>query len=79
MRPLKDYIKEEILHESGAESWTNRWYEDPESGCHFDNLGQLLQGQILGHCGCGHPEDNLLLVHEMLSINENLRKITEKD
>lgn len=61
MRPLKDYIKDDA-------------FEDPETHIWFENLETLLHCQIVGHCGCGQPEENLKLIHDMLAIHEDYKK-----
>jgi len=38
-----------------------------ESGCHWDNAEDLIQCHILGFCGCGQPEENLIYVMEGLA------------
>lgn len=48
-------------------------YED-EKGHHYDTLGELLQEGILGFCGCGNPEQNLLLIHQLLTKHEDGQK-----
>ena len=61
MKPLKEYIRAD-------------GYEDPETHVWSETLGDLLQSQIIGHCGCGQPEENLQLVHDMLTISEEYKK-----
>jgi hypothetical protein len=66
MKPLSEY---EVI-DYQDETVKHVHYED-ENGCHFDDIGEFLQSKILGHCGCGMPEDNLKLVHDMLTIYQD--------
>lgn len=63
MKPLSEYKRSNEF---------NTWYED-ENDCYYDDLGSLLQCQIIGHCGCGNPENNLKLIYDMLIINKRQR------
>lgn len=63
MRELNSYLKKEGDH--------TYYYDD--DGCEYDNLQSFLQTGILGFCGCGCPESNLLLIHDFLSLNESHR------
>ena len=51
-------------------------YED-ENGCHWDELTDFLQAGILEFCCCGNPEDNLILIHDLLVLHETNREKTK--
>jgi len=68
MKPLSDY---EVI-DYQDETIKRVHYED-ENGCEFDNIEHFLQSKILGHCACGMPDDNLKLVHDMLTIYQDFR------
>lgn len=65
MRPLSDY---KIEH----------GYKDPETGASYDDIGEILQSKVLGHCGCGNPEKNLKLIYDMIAMHTAFRQELEK-
>jgi len=44
------------------------YYFDPETECEYDNLEELIQYHVVGHCGCGLPKENVKLIYDMLMI-----------
>lgn len=46
---------------------TDYGYQDDEGGDHKE-LTHFLQEGILDFCGCGNPEGNLMLIHDLLTI-----------
>jgi hypothetical protein len=62
MRPLSEYL-----------TYGAKGYECPDTGLCFGSLEDLLQTEILGHCGCGMPAENLELIFDMLKIHQDYR------
>ena len=50
----------------------NGGYSDGPDNVHHDSATDLLQCGILGFCGCGRPEENLLYVLGGLELIEEL-------
>lgn len=55
-------------------------FADPEGGytfeeCYFNDAKDLIQTGVLGFCGCGNLEENLLFVRDALALIETRRKI----
>jgi len=67
MKPFHEYVK----------------YQDnipqliDDDDCYLDNITNFLQIDILKFCGCGNPEENLLLVHDLLTMNKENKKISD--
>jgi len=59
MKPLESYKRCEVTG----------MYED-DDGVSWTDLGSLLQSKVIGHCGCGCPEENLKLIYDMLMIQQ---------
>lgn len=51
-------------------------YED-EEGLYWRSLTDLLQGSILKFCCCGSPENNLMLIHDLLMKHQCQRAATK--
>ena len=45
-----------------SEYKTEDGYYADDKGCHYEDAIDLIQTGILGFCGCGRPEDNLLFI-----------------
>jgi len=45
--------------------WDNGFWID-ETGCSYQTKGDYLQGEFLGLCGCGNPEEVMDYVRELL-------------
>lgn len=45
------------------------WYKE-DDGCEHETARDFIQCGILGHCGCGVPDDSLIFIKDQLIIIE---------
>lgn len=49
-------------------------YEDSE-GCYYESAVDLIQCGVLGFCGCGDPEENLVFVLKSLRVIDRINAL----